>query len=175
VQDVGPVGGGDDDDTFGRVEAVHLREHLVEGLLALVVAAAETGTALAADGVDLVHEDDGRGLLAGRLEEVADAAGADTDEHLHEVRSGDGEEGDAGLTGDGPGQESLTRAGGADEEHALRDLGPDVAEAVGRLQEVDDFGDLDLDAGVTGDVGEGGPGTFGRIEPGARTTDRHDP
>ena len=76
VQDVGPVGGGDHDHALGRVEAVHLREHLVEGLLPLVVAAAEPGAALAADGVDLVDEDDGRGLLAGGLEEVADPAGA---------------------------------------------------------------------------------------------------
>ncbi len=42
VEDVGPVGGGHDHDALGGVEAVHLREHLVEGLLALVVAATET-------------------------------------------------------------------------------------------------------------------------------------
>ncbi len=59
------------------VEPVHLREHLVERLLALVVTAAEPGAALAADGVDLVDEDDGRRLLARRLEQVADPAGAD--------------------------------------------------------------------------------------------------
>ena len=87
VEDVGPVGGGHHDHALGGVEAVHLREHLVEGLLALVVPAAEAGAPLAADGVDLVDEDDGRRLLAGRLEEVADPAGADADEHLHEVRA----------------------------------------------------------------------------------------
>ena len=62
-------------------------EHLVERLLALVVAAAEAGAALAADGVDLVDEDDGPAHLAGRCEQVAHAAGADADEHLHEVRA----------------------------------------------------------------------------------------
>ena len=77
VQDVGPVGGGHDHDALGRVEAVHLREHLVEGLLALVVAAAEAGAPLAADGVDLVDEDDGRRLLAGGGEQVPHPAGAD--------------------------------------------------------------------------------------------------
>jgi hypothetical protein len=35
--------------------------------------------------VDLVHEDDAGRVLLGLLEEVADAAGADTDEHLDEV------------------------------------------------------------------------------------------
>ena len=113
VEDVGPVGGGDHDDALGGVEAVHLREHLVERLLALVVAAAEAGAALAADGVDLVDEDDGRGLLAGRLEQVADPAGADADEHLHEVRAAHRQEGHARLAGDGPGEQRLAGAGRA--------------------------------------------------------------
>ena len=43
-----------------HVEAVHLDEQLVERLLALVVAAAEPGAAMTADGVDLVDEDDRR-------------------------------------------------------------------------------------------------------------------
>jgi len=42
---------------------------------------------LAADGVDLVHEHDARRVLLGLVEEVADAACADTDEHLDELRA----------------------------------------------------------------------------------------
>jgi len=38
VEDVGPVGGGDQDHPLGGLEAVHLDEQLVQGLLALVVA-----------------------------------------------------------------------------------------------------------------------------------------
>ena len=87
VEDVGPVRGGDHDDAALDVEAVHLDEHLVERLLALVVAAAHAGAAVPADGVDLVDEDDRRGVLLGLLEQVADAAGADADEHLDEVRA----------------------------------------------------------------------------------------
>src|SRR5207302_2038874 len=97
VEHVRPVGGRDDDDVGVGLEAVHLDEQLVEGLLALVVAAAETGTALAADGVDLVHEDDAGAVLLGLVEEVADAARADADEHLHELGAADAEEGDARL------------------------------------------------------------------------------
>ena len=66
VEDVGPVGGRHHHDALGGLEAVHLGEHLVEGLLPLVVAAAEAGAALAADGVDLVDEDDRPAHLAGR-------------------------------------------------------------------------------------------------------------
>ena len=123
VEDVGTVGGGDHDHVRVRVEAVHLDEDLVERLLALVVAAAEAGAALAADRVDLVDEDDARGVALGLVEQVADAAGADADEHLHELGAGDAEEGHAGLAGDGPGHERLAGSRRADQQHAARDAG----------------------------------------------------
>ena len=89
VEHVGAVRRGDQDHPAAHVEPVHLDQQLVEGLFAFVVAAAHAGAAVAADGVDLVDEDDGgRGLL-GLLEQVADPAGADTDEHLDEIGTGD--------------------------------------------------------------------------------------
>src|SRR5262249_576022 len=54
VEHVGTVGRGDQDDALVRLEAVHLDQQLIERLLALVVAAAETGTAMATHRVDLV-------------------------------------------------------------------------------------------------------------------------
>ena len=128
VEDVGPVGRGHHHDAFGRLEAVHLGEHLVERLLALVVTAAEAGAALAADRVDLVDEDDRGRLLARGLEQVAHAGGADADEHLHEVGAGDRDERDAGFTGDGARDQRLAGTGRPDEQHALRDARADVLE-----------------------------------------------
>src|SRR6201999_3921190 len=46
VQDVRPVGGGDHDHAALGVEPVQLDQHLVQGLLALVVATAEAGAAV---------------------------------------------------------------------------------------------------------------------------------
>ena len=156
VEDVGPVGGRDQDDALPVAEAVHLDQQLVEGLLALVVAAAEAGAALAADGVDLVDEDDARAVLLGLLEQVAHPGGADADEHLDEVRTGDGEERHAGLTGDGAGQQRLAGAGRAVEQHALGDLGAERLVARRVLQEVLDLVEL-LDRLVDAcDVGERG-------------------
>ena len=110
VEHVGTVGGRDQDDVVLGLEAVHLDEQLVERLLALVVTAAHAGAAVAADGVDLVHEDDAGAVLLGLLEEVADAAGADADEHLDEVGTGDREERHAGLAGDRAGEQRLAGA-----------------------------------------------------------------
>ncbi len=139
IEDVRTVGGGDQDDAFRAFETVHLHQELVQGLLALVVTAAEAGATMAAHRVDLVDEDDaGRALLA-LLEEVAHAGGAHPHEHLHEVRAGDGEEGDVGLARDGAGQEGLARARGAHEQDALGNPSAQLLELLRLLQELDDL------------------------------------
>ena len=150
VEDVGPVGGGDEDDVVLHLEAVHLDEQLVEGLLALVVAAAHAGAAVTADGVDLVDEDDAGRVLLGLLEQVAHARGADADEHLDEVGAGDAEEGHARLAGDGPRQERLAGAGRAEQQHALGDARAELLELLGVLEEL-----LDLVQLLDGLVGAG--------------------
>ncbi len=155
VEHIRAVGRGDQDDVGLDVEAVHLDQQLVEGLLALVVAAADAGTAVAADRVDLVDEDDGRRVLLGLLEQVAHAAGADADEHLDEVGAGDRVERHARLTRDGAGQQGLAGAGRAVQQHALRDPGADGEELGRLLQEVLDLLEL-LDGLVrAGDIREG--------------------
>ena len=144
IEDVGPVGRGEDDDALVGVEAVHLDEDLVERLLALVVAAAEAGAAVPPHGVDLVDEDDAGRVLLGLLEHVADARGAHAHEHLDEVRARDREERHVRLARDRPGQEGLARAGRADEEDALGDLPAEPLELLGILEELDDLLELDL-------------------------------
>ena len=73
VEDVGTVRRREQDHALLLVEAVHLDEQLVERLLALVVATAEAGAAVATDGVDLVDEDDRRRRRLRLLEQVAHA------------------------------------------------------------------------------------------------------
>src|SRR5208337_4277653 len=70
VEDVGSVGGRDHDDAALGVEAVQLDQHLVQRLLALVMATAEAGAAVPTHGVDLVDEHDRRGVRLGLLEQV---------------------------------------------------------------------------------------------------------
>src|SRR5204863_7718536 len=113
-----------------------LDEQLVERLLALVVAAAQAGAAVAADRVDLVHEDDAGTVLLGLLEQVTHARGADADEHLDEVRAGDREERNAGLAGHGAGEQRLTGARWPVEQDALRDARAQRLELLGVLEEL---------------------------------------
>ena len=152
VENVRPVGGGDHDHVGVRVEAVHLDEDLVEGLLALVVRATEAGAALAPDRVDLVDEDDARRVALGLVEQVADARGADADEHLDELGARDREERHARLAGDGAGEERLAGARRAHEEHAARDPRAEGVELLRELQELDDLLELGLGLVDAGDV-----------------------
>ena len=73
------------------------------------------------------------------------------------------------------GDQRLSRAGRTHQQHALGYAGPDLAEAVGFLEEVDHLGDLLLHPLVSRHVGERGRGPLGRIGLGLGSADRHDP
>ena len=128
---------------------------------------------MAADRVDLVDEDDARRVLLGLLEHVAHAAGADADEHLDEVGTGDREERHLGLAGDRLGQQGLAGAGRADHQHAARDLAAQLLEARRVAQEFDQFGDFFLGLVATGNVGEVDLGLILVEQLGARLAERH--
>ena len=136
VEHVGTVGGRDDDHQVAALEAVHLRQQLVQRLLALVVAAAETGAPRAADGVNLVDEHDGGRALLGVAEQIADARRAQPHEHLDELRGADGEERHARLSRHRPRQQRLARAGRPDQENAARHLPAQALEAIRLLEEL---------------------------------------
>ena len=122
IEDLRPVGGGEQDEAAARVEAVELRQKLVEGLFLLVVAAdAGKGAAGPAERVELVDEDDRGRLLARLLEQVAHPRGADADEHLDEFRAVDREERHAGLARHRAREQGLAGPRRADQQHALGD------------------------------------------------------
>src|SRR5690606_26681957 len=147
------VGCGEQHQAAAAVEAVELGQQLVEGLLLLVMPAAQRANATGtAEGVQLVDEDDRWCLGAGLLEQVADPCGADTDEHFDELRAGDGEEGYPGLAGHGLGQQGLAGAGWANQQDALGHAPTESAIALGVLEEVDDFLQLLLGLVDTGDI-----------------------
>ena len=119
IERFGPVGGGHHDHAAVGAEAVHLDQQRVQRLLALVMAADDAGAARFAQRVELVDEDDAGGLGLGLLEHVADARGADADEHLDKVRARQAEERHARLAGDGLGQQGLAGARRPDQQDAF--------------------------------------------------------
>jgi hypothetical protein len=110
IQNIGAVGGRHNDYALVVAEAVHLNKELVQGLLALVVSAAQAGTSLAAHGVDLIDEDY-RGLHFFRLlKKVAYAGRAHADIKLHKVGAGNGQKLYARLAGHSLGDKRLAGA-----------------------------------------------------------------
>ncbi len=156
VEDVGTVGGCQDDDTRIGAEAVHLGEQLVERRFAFVVGGctAPRGTG-STDGVDLVDEDDAGGLLLGLAEEVAHTAGAHAHKHLDKVGTRHGEEGYVSFAGHGLGKQGLAGAGRPDEEGALGNLAAQIGELLRVLEELDNLLHLLLGFAESGNVLEG--------------------
>ena len=166
IQNVRTVGGGDQDDRLALLKTVHLDQQLVERLLALVVAAAQAGSALTSHSIDLIDKDDRRGLGLGLLKEVAHAAGTDAHEHLDEVGTRNAKERYARFAGNSLGQQRLAGARRAHEQYAARNLGAQLAVTIRIAQEVADLLELldrlvhagnvlKLDLGARGLVGLG--------------------
>ena len=169
VENVGSVRRRDNDDLVVGLEAVHLDEDGVEGLLTLVVpAAGESCAAAPPDGIDLIEEDDARRILLGLLEQVADTRGADTDEHLDEVGAADREKRHVGFTGNRLRQKRLTATGRAHEQNTAGDAPTKPLKLLRCLEEFYDLLDLFLGLLDAGDVSEGVVGVFLRSDAVAR-------
>ncbi len=80
---------------------------------------------------------------------------ADADEHLDEVRAGDGEERHIRLAGDGAREQRLAGAGRTDQQHAARDAPAELLEFLRVAQELDDLLEILLRLVDAGDVVEG--------------------
>src|SRR5207247_5849036 len=103
-----------------------LGEPLIERLLALFMTAERTLDANFPERVYLVNEDNARGLRFRLLEEIADARGADADEHLHELRSAQAEERHVRFARHRARQERLAGARRPDEQHAFRNPAAEI-------------------------------------------------
>ena len=138
IQDLRPVGSRQAHNALGGLKAVDLAEQLVQGLLLLGVAAvpAVPGTA---HSIDFVNEDDARSHLGRLLEQVTNPAGAHAHEHLHKIRTGNGEEGHVGFARHGLGKQGLAGTGRAYQQRALGQLRADGGVLLGIVEEIDDF------------------------------------
>jgi len=159
VKDVGTVGGGEDDDGLIGGETVHFHQEGVQGLTPFILSAGTAaGRAVAADGVDLVDEDDAGGVLLGFPEQVADPGCTDPDEHLDEIGAAHAVKRHTRFPGNRLGQQGLARARRALEENAAGNDRPQLAVLFGLLEKVDDLDQFFLGLGHPGHVPEGNGG-----------------
>ena len=145
VEYVGAVCGGENDDAAVGAESVHLGQKLIEGVLAFVVAAhVRVAAAGTANGIDLVDEDYAGRFLFGLTEQVAHTRGADTYEHLYEVRTRHREERNVGFSGYGLCQQGLTSSRRAYEQRSFRNFAAEVGISFRILEELYNLFDFGL-------------------------------
>ena len=172
VQHVRAVGGRHQDDPFIRFKPVHLDQQLVQGLLALVVPAAKPCSAMPADGVNFINEDDARGVFLALIEQVAHAAGAHAHKHFHKIRAADGKERNVGFPGDGARQQGFSGAGRTDQQHPFRDAPAELLKFLRIAQEFDDLLQLFLGFIHAGNIFEGDFFLLRGKQPGAALPER---
>ena len=152
VKGIRAVGSRQNNDASVALKAVHLGKQLVQGLLALVVAAKLAAVAFLANGVDLINEHDTGCFFFGLLEQVTHLGGTHAHEHLHELRAGDGEEGHVGFACHGLGQHGLAGARRAYQQNALGHGGADLLVLLGVVQIIDDLLQVLLGFVLTGHI-----------------------
>mmetsp|Transcript_32035 Transcript_32035/g.59641 ORF Transcript_32035/g.59641 Transcript_32035/m.59641 type:complete len:249 (+) Transcript_32035:866-1612(+) len=133
VKNVGTVGGSENNDSGVTLETVHLGEDLVQSLFTLVVTSGNTGTTLTTNRINLINEDDARGVLLRHVEEITDAGSSDTNEKLNELRTGGRNERHSSFSGGSTSEKSLTGTGRTLHNNTLRDLGSELSELFGVL------------------------------------------
>ena len=119
VQNIHTVRRRHNDNSLIDTETVHLNEHLVQCLLALIVTAAHTGTTPSCDSIDLIDKHDTRRIFLGFLKQITDTRSADANKHLHKIRTGNTKERHACLTGNRLCQKCLTGSRRSHEKNTL--------------------------------------------------------
>ena len=139
VQYIPSVGGGHDNYTLIYRKAVHLNQQLIQCLLAFIMSAAEAGTAVTADSVDLINKHNGRRDFFCLFKKVADPACTDTDKHFNKITAADGEERNSGFTCNSFGKQCFPCTWRADKQDALWNSGAGFNIIFGVFQEIHHF------------------------------------
>ena len=120
VEDVETISGHDDFDIFRRFKAVELIEEFQHRALNFGVASTAPLDPGRTDAVDLVHENDARGVLACHDEQLADHAAAFADVFLHQLGAGDADKLAGCVMRDGSCEQCFACTGWPVEEDAFR-------------------------------------------------------
>ena len=128
IKHIRPVGCRNHDHARIRLKTIHLDQQLIQRLLALVVTAAQTRTALTAHRVNLVDEHNTRRVLFRVLEHVTHACRAYADKHFHKVRTGNREKRHFSLARNGTRQQRFTGTRTTHHQHATWNASPKLLE-----------------------------------------------
>ena len=156
IQNVRTVGRSNHDHTQVGFKTIHLDQHLVEGLFALVVAATQACATLATHRVNFVNKNDARRVLFGVLEHVANAGSTHTHKHLDKVRTGDAEKRHFRFASDAFGQQCFTCARRTHQKQTAGNAAAQFLEPLRIFQEVNHLFDFFFGFITTGHISKSG-------------------
>jgi len=119
IENLRAVGGRHDDHPRIGFETVHLHQELVQGLFAFVVASHGVEPPSLSQGVQLIDEDDARGVLFRLGKKVPHPCGSHAHKHLDKVGTAHAEKRNPRFPRHRLGQQRLARARSSHQEHAL--------------------------------------------------------
>ena len=85
IKNIGAVGSSHHNHACVGFKSVHLNEHLVQCLLALVIAAAQSSATLATYGINLINKDDARRVFLGVFKHIAHTRRAHAHKHFYKI------------------------------------------------------------------------------------------
>jgi hypothetical protein len=139
IQNIGAVGGRNQNDPFIGFKPIHLNQKLVQGLFSFVMPATESGTSMPANGIDLVNENDTGCILFALDEQIPYPGCAHAYEHFHKIRAADAKKGHSGFTRNGPRQKGFTAARRANQQDALGNAATQSGKFFGVSEKLDNF------------------------------------
>src|SRR4029077_13660490 len=139
VKHVRTIGRRHENDAFVRLETVHFHQQLVQRLLALIVATAQSRAAMASYRVNFVNEYDAGGIFLALFEQITHPARAISDEHFHKVGAGNREERNIGFACNRPSQQRFTCARRSNQQNSLGNPPTQFLELLRLAQELDDL------------------------------------
>mmetsp|Transcript_7662 Transcript_7662/g.16937 ORF Transcript_7662/g.16937 Transcript_7662/m.16937 type:complete len:557 (+) Transcript_7662:788-2458(+) len=153
VDNVGPVGGADDEDGLLGAHAIHLGEDLVDDAVSRTAGVAARRAARARDRVELVEKEDARRRAARLVKQLAHVGLRLAEPHGEQLGALDRDEIGRALVGNRLGEKRLAAAGRAVKEHALGRAHAELFEFFGEVDRVlHDLLKLALDALEAADV-----------------------
>src|SRR6266516_6745111 len=132
-------------------------------------------TACSPNRIDLINENNARCILACLGKEITHTAGSHPDEEFDKVGRARTEERHPGLSGDRARQQGLAGPRWANQQDALGDMRPDLAEALWVTQEVDHLAQFRLSLINACHIREGGCWAFFAVQLGPAAPDAKEP
>ena len=132
------------DNSGVSIETVHLYKKLVNGLLTLVISSSKSCATLTSNCINLVNENNTGGVLLSLGENITYTRSSNSDKHLYELGSRDGDEGNSSFSSNSLCEKGLTGTGRSIKDNSTRNTASVSIVKLRLLEEINNLNKLKL-------------------------------